>query len=205
MVMTRGCASRLLELSATCKLRVLLCGLVFAVAAQSPLPGVLAPRRLAFSNWWVVGPRAVCWRKWAPGCGTGWCLLRSGRSPRCFLRTTAAWAFWKWAAGTGTGLMVALAWCFTYAVGTHSFGPLQIQGLTFSGPSAERLMRVQAQPGEPWTFGLGLLPGVFLGALSGALAGSAWKIESSGGAHTMTRCSVGAVFMGFGSLLAASW
>ena len=119
-----------------------------------------------------------------------------------FFAYHSGWAFWKWAGGIGTGLMVALAWWLTYAVSANSFGPLQIQGLTFSGPSAEWLMRVLAEPGEPWTFGLGLMPGVFLGSLAGALVGGDWKIESFGGAYTMPRYIIGAVFMGFGSMLA---
>jgi hypothetical protein len=115
-----------------------------------------------------------------------------------FFAHHSGWAFWKWAGGTGTGLMVALAWWLTHAVMANSFEPVQIQGLTFSGPSSERLMRVLAEPGEPWTFGLGLMPGAFLGSL----VGGDWKIESFGGAYAMPRYIVGATFMGFGSMLA---
>jgi uncharacterized membrane protein YedE/YeeE len=79
---------------------------------------------------------------------------------------------------------------------------VQIQGMTFSGPSAEWLMRVLSQPGEPWNFDLGLLPGVFLGSLIGALVGRDWKLEGFGGGYTMPRYIVGAVLMGFGSMLA---
>ena len=43
MVMTRGCASRLLVLSANGNLRALLSGLIFAVTAQAALGGVLSP------------------------------------------------------------------------------------------------------------------------------------------------------------------
>ena len=43
MIMTRGCASRLLVLSANGNLRALLSGLIFAVTAQSALSGALAP------------------------------------------------------------------------------------------------------------------------------------------------------------------
>ena len=46
------------------------------------------------------------------------------------------------------------------------------------------------------------MPGVFLGALVGALVGRDWKIETFGGAYSMPRYIVGAVFMGFGSMLA---
>ncbi|MFT7401721.1 MAG: putative membrane protein YedE/YeeE [Hydrogenophaga sp.] len=77
ITMTRGCASRLLVLSATGNLRALLSGLVFAVAAQASLSGLLAPWRPA-GGWWTVGLRPACWRNWALGRGTGWCSLPSG-------------------------------------------------------------------------------------------------------------------------------
>ena len=54
MVMTRGCASRLLVLSATGNLRALLSGLIFAVTAQSALSGALSPWREHLSALWTV-------------------------------------------------------------------------------------------------------------------------------------------------------
>ena len=54
MIMTRGCASRLLVLSANGNLRALLSGLIFAVAAQASLSGALSPLRAAVSGWWTV-------------------------------------------------------------------------------------------------------------------------------------------------------
>ena len=47
-------ASRVLVLSANGNLRALLSGLVFAVAAQASLGGVLSPLRENISSWWVV-------------------------------------------------------------------------------------------------------------------------------------------------------
>ena len=85
------------------------------------------------------------------------------------------------------GLVLAVAWWLTYAVSANSFAPVQIQGLTFSGPSAEWWMRVLAESGEPWTFGLGLMPGVFLGSLARALVCGDWKMESFGSAYTLPR------------------
>jgi uncharacterized membrane protein YedE/YeeE len=54
MIMTRGCASRLLVLSANGNLRALLSGLIFAVTAQSALSGALSPLRQEITNWWTV-------------------------------------------------------------------------------------------------------------------------------------------------------
>ena len=204
MVMTRGCASRLLVLSANGNLRALLSGLVFAVTAQAALGGALAPLRESIAGWWVVdgGPSRSLLALAGVGpmdglaFGAVWLVVAG------FFAHHSGWAFWKWAGGVGTGLMVALAWAGTYQVMGHSFEPVQIQGLTFSGPSAEWLMRVLAEPGEPWTFGLGLMPGVFLGSLIGALVGGDWKLEGFGGGYTMPRYIVGAILMGFGSMLA---
>lgn len=54
MVLTRGCASRLLILSANGNLRALLAGLVFSVAAQAASQGVLVPLRETIAGWWTV-------------------------------------------------------------------------------------------------------------------------------------------------------
>ena len=204
MIMTRGCASRLLVLSANGNLRALLSGLVFAVTAQAALAGALAPLRTEISSWWTVDGGAA--RSLLARVGAGhwdglvfgalWLVvavifsLRSGNRP------------WMWIGGIGTGLAVALAWWFSYAVSQASFDPVQIQGLTFSGPSAEWLMRVLASPAPPFGFDAGMLPGVFIGSFLGALIGREWKVEGFKDGASMARYIVGAMLMGFGSMLA---
>lgn len=204
MVMTRGCASRLLVLSANGNLRALLSGLIFAVVAQASLGGVLAPLREMMAGWWVIdgGPSRSLLALMGAGPVDGLVFGMLWLVTAGFFAWYSGWSAWKWAGGIGTGLMVALAWLGTHWVMFNSFEPVQIQGLTFSGPSAEWLMRVLAEPGEPWTFGLGLMPGVFLGSLAGALLGRDWKLEGFGGGYTMPRYIIGAVLMGFGSMLA---
>lgn len=204
MVMTRGCASRLLVLSANGNLRALLSGLVFAVAAQASLAGVLAPWREAIAGWWTVegGPSRNLLAVLGAGPWDGLAFGGMWLVTALFFAFRSGWGFWKWAGGLGTGLMVALAWAATYQVMSHSFEVVQIQGLTFSGPSAEWLMRVLSLPDGPWTFGLGLMPGVFLGSLLGALVGRDWKLEGFGPGYSMLRYIAGAALMGFGSMLA---
>jgi uncharacterized membrane protein YedE/YeeE len=204
MVMTRGCASRLLVLSANGNLRALLSGLVFAVTAQASLSGALSPWRQAIAGWWVVdgGPARSLLAMVGAGPNDGLVFGAVWMVTAGFFAHHSGWGVWKWLGGIGTGLAVALAWLTTYQVLSHSFEPVPIQGMTFSGPSAQWLMRVLSQPGEPWNFDLGLLPGVFLGSLIGALVGRDWKLEGFGAGYTMPRYIVGAVLMGFGSMLA---
>ena len=204
MVMTRGCASRLLVLSANGNLRALLSGLVFAVTAQAALAGSLAPLRLAISSWWTVDGGAA--RDLLALAGAGhvdglvfgllWLAVAVVFSLRSGNR------FWMWVGGMGTGAAVALAWWFSWAVSQASFDVVPVQGVTFSGPSADWLMRVLAQPDAPWDFDAGLLPGVFAGSFLGALLGRELKVEGFKDGRSMARYIAGAMAMGFGSMLA---
>jgi uncharacterized membrane protein YedE/YeeE len=204
MVMTRGCASRLLILSANGNLRALLSGLVFAVAAQASLSGALAPARNALAQWWTVDGGASRDLLAITGIGHngGLAVGLVWLAAALYFASRAGPGVWKWVGGLGTGLMVAAGWWFTYAVSTSTFELVQVQGLTFSGPSAEWLMRVLATPSPVVGFDFGLLPGVFLGSLLGALVGREWKIEGFKDGYSMGRYIAGAVLMGFGSMLA---
>lgn len=205
MVMTRGCASRLLVLSANGNLRALLSGLIFAVAAQSALSGALSPLRLAISSWWTVGGGASRDLLAMAGLGHGAGLVMGGIwliAALYFSLRSPQRSMWMWVGGIGSGLMVAAAWGFSQWVARESFDPVQIQGLTFSGPSAEWLMRVVQWPAPPIGFEFGLMPGVFIGSLIGALIGKDWKLEGFSDGYSMRRYIGGAILMGFGAMLA---
>ena len=99
-------------------------------------------------------------------------------------------------------LAVASAWWFSHAVSANSFEPVQVQGPTFSGPSAEWLLRVLSSPAPPIGFDFGLLPGVFIGSFIGAWMGRDLRLEGFSDGDGMRRHIAGAVLMGFGSMLA---
>jgi uncharacterized protein len=204
MIMTRGCASRLLVLSAAGNLRALLSGLVFAVTAQAALAGVLAPLRNTISSWWTVegGSARDLLAVTHLGRGAGlafgllwllaalWYARRARRDP------------WQLLGGVGVGLAVAAAWSFTAKVAGSSFEVVPVQGLTFSGPSAEWLMRVVANPGLPVGFDFGFLPAVFAGSFLGAALGGELQLEGFRDGYSMRRYIAGAIAMGFGAMLA---
>jgi hypothetical protein len=145
MIMTRGCASRLIILSANGNLRAWISGLVFAVTVQATISGALAPARQQIASWWVVdgGPQ----RNILTMLGTStWMGLGSG----LIILGIAIWRFRAAAGGPKqlilgnicVGLAIALGWFFTQWVASASFEPVAVQGLSFSGPSAEWLNRV---------------------------------------------------------------
>lgn len=204
MIMTRGCASRLLVLSANGNLRALLSGLIFAVAAQAALAGMLSPLRETISAWWTV-EGGVSRDLLALTHVGRWGGLAVG-----LVWMVAAWVFalrsgaglWQWVGGMGSGLAVAAAWAFSAGVSAHSFEPVALQGITFSGPSAEWLMRVLADSTPTAGFSSGLLPGVFIGSLAGGWLGGDLRLEGFTDGYGMRRYIAGAVLMGFGAMLA---
>ncbi|GAB4214365.1 MAG: YeeE/YedE family protein [Rhodoferax sp.] len=204
MVLTRGCASRLLVLSANGNLRALLSGLIFAVTAQAALGGVLSPWREAISAWWTVGGGDSRNLLALTGAGHWGGLLFGGvwLVAALYFSVRSGWNFWKWVGGIGTGLAVAAGWGFNYWVSKNSFEVVPVQGLTFSGPSAEWLMRVVVSPAPPVGFNFGLVPGVFLGSFVGAWVGKDFVLEGFKDGYSMRRYIVGAMFMGFGAMLA---
>lgn len=205
MILTRGCASRLLVLSANGNLRALLSGLIFAVTAQAALGGSLAPLRSEISSWVTIEGGASRDILASLGLGNSAGLafgLVWAAAAVFFVRRSSPQSVWVWIGGIGTGVMVAAAWGFSQAVANASFDPVQIQGLTFSGPSAEWLMRVLAAPAPAIGFEFGMLPGVFLGSMLGAFVGRDFKLEGFTDGYSMRRYIVGAMCMGFGSMLA---
>ncbi len=111
----------------------------------------------------------------------------------------------RWAAvgGMVTGLMIAAGWALTQAVARNSFDPVVVQSLSFSGPSAEWLMRVLSSATAPgFGFDAALLPAVFAGSLLAALVFGEFRFEGFKTENRLGHYLLGAVLMGFGAVLA---
>lgn len=204
MILARGCSSRLLVLAAQGNLRSMTSGLVFAVVAQASWTGVLAPVRETVSAWWTVDGGASRDLVMRLGIGHGGALGFG----LVWLAAAVWWArrqrvpTWGWVGAIGVGLAVAGAWWGTFAISKMSFDPHPIQGISFTGPSAEVLSRVLFAGNKPLTFDSGLVPGVFVGAFLAAALSGELKLEGFQGGASMRRYLVGAVLMGFGGMLA---
>ena len=204
MILARGCASRLLVLSATGNLRALLAGLVLTLVAQSALRGALTPAREALAGLWLIpgGPARSLLAQLGLSSGltaalAGVALLGSfGLARRRGVRATHALAAFL------VGLAVALGWAATYAISQVSFEVIAVSSVTFTGPSTDTLMGLVNTTALPPGFGVGLVPGVFAGSAVTALLTREFRIQRFGAETPMERYLVGAVLMGFGAMLA---
>lgn len=203
MVLARGCSGRLLVLAATGNLRAVISGLIFAVVAQMALHGWLAPLRSWLAGLWVtpggtnINLLASLGLPDAAGLVVGLAIAalafvlvrRNGVSP-------AAMVF-----ASGVGFAVALGWVLTFSLAQVAFEPMAVTSATFSGPSADTLMFFLTE-NPALEFDVGLVPGVFIGALVAAWAGRELKFQGFEGEGQMRRSMTGAALMGFGAMLA---
>ncbi len=203
MVLTRGCSGRLLVLAATGNLRSVMNGLIFAVFAQMALKGWLAPLRTELAALWVTpGGRNA-------GLDTlfglpGWGGMATGVAFAA-LALALAWrnriGVWRLFTASGVGFAVALGWIVTSVLAATSFDPVDVESMTFTGPSANTLMYFLSS--EPvLKFGIGLIPGVALGAFVAAILAREFRFQGFDGPRPMRRGMAGAALMGFGGMLA---
>ncbi len=203
MALSRACSGRMLILTGGGNLRALLTGLVFAVAAQASLEGILAPLRTEIGSWWTIdGPS----RNLIGVTGIGnwgalvfsiaWLVLG------VYMVRKHAVSVYTVIMGTVVGIMIAAAWWFNFGVASNSFEVIPVHSLSFASPTSDTLMYFLSPPGGALSFDLGLIPGVLLGAMVGSVFGRTFKLEGFHDPRTMIRYMIGGCFMGFGAILA---
>ena len=204
MILARGCASRLLVLSATGNLRALVAGLVLTLVAQASLRGALSPARDWLAAIWTVPGGAARDLLARLGVGHEAAALAAvfGLVVAFVMAVRRGWEPTRWIAALGVGVAVGLGWVLTFAVSQVSFEVVPVGSVTFTGPSTDTLMGLVNAPDMPASFGVGLVPGVFLGAGAMALLTGEFKLQRFGPDTPMGRYLIGACLMGFGAMLA---
>ena len=203
MVLARGCSGRLLVLAATGNLRAIISGLIFAVVAQMALHGWLAPLRAWIAGLWITpdGMNVNLLDQLGLPDAAG-LVLGLAIAVLAFVlvrRNRVSLPVMVFA--SGVGFAVALGWVLSFSLAQVAFEPMTVTSMTFSGPSASTLMFFLTE--DPvLDFDIGLVPGVFLGALVSAAWGRDLKFQGFEGEGQMRRSMTGAVLMGFGAMLA---
>ncbi|PCJ09020.1 MAG: lipocalin [Rhodobacteraceae bacterium] len=203
MVLARGCSGRLLVLAATGNLRSVVSGLIFAVVAQMSLSGILSSLRNQLAGLWVTSGGRNMDLLTATGLpdhsglliGVAIALLALVLARHNRIGAT------RLVFASGVGFAVALGWVLTYALSLVAFDPVQVESATFTGPSANTLMFF-LEHGSVLEFDVGLVPGVFIGALGAAALAGELKFQAFDDAPTMRKAMAGAALMGFGGMLA---
>ncbi|WP_433988743.1 hypothetical protein SuNHUV7_24230 (plasmid) [Pseudoseohaeicola sp. NH-UV-7] len=203
MVLARGCSGRLLVLAATGNMRSIVSGLIFAVIAQMSLGGWLTPAREYLAGLWVT-----------PGGRNVDLLSTSGMPDYMGLVMGIALAvlaleisrrnrigFGRLVFASGVGFAVAVGWVLTFGLSQVAFEPVQIESATFTGPSAHTLMYFLDR-NAVLEFDIGLVPGVFIGALISAALTRELRWQAFDNALVMRKAMIGAALMGFGGMLA---
>ncbi len=203
MVLARGCSGRLLVLAATGNLRSVVSGLIFAVVAQMTLTGWLAPARDYLAGLSITGG------------GRNMDLIAAAHLPEqaglVFGLLTALLALElsrrnrigarRLVFASGVGFAAALGWGLTFSLSQVSFDPVQIESLTFTGPSANTLMFFLDR-NSVLEFDIGLVPGVVIGSFLAAAFTGELKVQGFEGPSPMRNAMIGAGLMGFGGMLA---
>jgi uncharacterized membrane protein YedE/YeeE len=204
MILARGCASRLLVLASCGNLRALITGLVLTLVAQASFRGVLSPAREWIASLWTIPGGAA--RDLATILGLSTTIitafaLMSLAASLVFARQRDVSAG-SMLASLGVGAAIAAGWLATFKIAQTSFEVVPVSSVTFTGPATDTLMALVAQQSVSLSFGIGLVPGVAIGAGLSALVAGEWRIERFGADTPMERYLIGAVLMGFGAMLA---
>lgn len=201
MVLARGCASRLLVLSATGNQRALIAGLIVTLVSQASLRGGLSPARQEISSWWTVSPVGRNLGQYIPEYSSivlGLIMLAGA----FYLARKHQAKTWHWLGAIGVGFAIALGWGLTSWHASWSFDIVAIKSVSFTGPSADTLMGLISSPNIPWSFDIGIVMGVFAGSFLASFVTGEFKMQAFTAETGLSRYIIGAVLMGFGGMLA---
>ncbi|MBW4709137.1 YeeE/YedE family protein [Roseobacter sp. YSTF-M11] len=116
---------------------------------------------------------------------------------RDFLRSPKA-LLW----GSLVGAAVVSGWAGTQWVASTGFSASAVNSHSFTSPLGETLLFLMTSSGGGLTFGVGSVFGVLTGAFIGSLVKGHFRWEACEDPRELKRQVLGAVFMGFGAILA---
>ncbi|MCE8008536.1 YeeE/YedE family protein [Aestuariivita sp.] len=106
--------------------------------------------------------------------------------------------FW----GTVVGCAIISGWAGTQWVADTGFSSLAVNSHSFTAPLGETLLFLMTSSGGGLTFGVGSVTGVLAGAFIGSLIKGHFRWEACEDPRELRRQVLGAIFMGFGAVLA---
>lgn len=207
MVLSGGCASRLLVLAGTGNLRAAMVLITIGVVAYATLRGLFALPRIAWQDATAfdVASHSV------PGLiakATGLPLELVGPSiAAAIVIAIMAYIFARrvparlLVGGAVIGLLIPAGWLVTGVLGMDDFDPVPLQSLTFTAPIADSVQYFMTFTGSTINFGIALVAGVLAGSfVSAAIAGRLFLIGFEE-PEEMLRYLAGGALMGIGGVV----
>jgi len=202
MIISRGCSSRLLILTAYGNMRAPITLLAFALSALLLYSGQLAYIRVAIQDWWRFDSQSI--------------LLPDLLNLPVWLFTSSAIAIFltclyplarhrAWSTMIGAllvGVAVALGWASTAFVSYHSFGEIMPQSISFTAPMIDTLSALMTAEKSLLRLGTGLLIGTIIGSAIVASCHRDWHLETFHSERPLGRYVLAGCMMGFGAVLA---
>ena len=198
MVLTRGCASRLMVLAAGGSLRAAACILVFAVVAHATMKGALHGLPGLLGGWEAEAPALLTEATGLPG----WAFAALAAAAAIWAAASGRARPGALAMGAAIGALVPLGWVGTGFVLLDDFDPIAFESLAFTGPSADALFWTLAGTAVPAGFGTGFVGGVLAGAFLAAAAGRELRFATFTSPRQTGRYMTGAALMGVGGVTA---
>lgn len=208
MVLARGCASRLLVLSAGGNLRALFTVVLLAATVFVTLEGPLAPLRSAIASAWSTG--AIGGNDLLHSLGAtslaavavAFAALLASMAFSVRRRLPVSYIV----GGLTIGALIPAAWYLSWSLSTQVFEPFQPDGLSFIRPfngSIELILSGGSQ--DLFSVDVGLVGGAIAGAFFAAILFGDFRIQTfkTAGSAPFWRYATGALLMGFGGVLAA--
>ncbi len=106
--------------------------------------------------------------------------------------------FW----GAVVGFAIISGWAGTQWIAANGFSALPVESHTFSAPLGDTIIYAMTSSGNSINFGVGSVIGVILGAFLATLFKKEFRWEACEDHRELRRQILGAVFMGFGAVLA---
>lgn len=196
MSRANACGARSLVLLASGNLRSLLTLFCLALGAGITLSGVLAPIRVELENLTRLNlpfsllPQVFSLPLLALLLFAAFYKGQLLQSPKNLL------------GGLLIGLLVPVGWWLTGVVGADDFNPMRLASLTFIAPIAESQQYLMLSTGTRASFGVVLVAGVLVGAVSRAVLSGEFHWQSFESSKQLHGSIIGGLLMGVGGVLA---
>jgi uncharacterized membrane protein YedE/YeeE len=193
MVLTGGCGTRLLVLSAGGNLRSVVSFLIFALVAYATIRGVLAPARAS-----LMGLSSVSLARQTLPLAVG----------VVFVVVALAFVAWKRVpvkhliTGALIGLLVPAGYLATGMLGADDFEPVTVESVNVTRGGGDALVYLLIFTGAKLNFGIAFVAGIFVGALAVVVVTRDFKLVGFDQPADMLRYAGGAALMGAGGVLA---